>query len=158
MVLTSVAAAPSSRNGDVIRLAALFYISFEYYSAHASPMGAAFIQDIRTIAGLGFTACLANDGYIACYQPYLHYFLNHDEGDFRKHPGALPILSEALAHMVVLGMKSFRILRNPSYPHYYHAFIHAVKKTTNNVRTNMAGKNEEARDVLKWLQCGGCKM
>ncbi len=103
--------------------------------------------------GLGFAACLADGSYIGCYQPYLSYFLNHDHGDFRKHSGALKPLSDAMAHMVVLAISSFRTLRDLSYPDYYQAFINVVKKTTNNIRTNMAGKNEQAREILKRLQC-----
>ncbi len=153
MVPTSVAAAPPSRNGDIIRLAELFHISFEYYATHESPLGDDFVRDVRTLVGLGFAACLADGSYIGCYQPYLTYFLNHDHGDFRKHSGALKPLSDAIAHMVLLAVSSFRILRDLNYPDYYQAFINVVKKTTNNIRTNMAGKNEQAREILKRLQC-----
>ena len=55
--------APLSHNDKLI-LADLFEVSFTYYRDHQSPFVTDFIREIRTIAGLGFTAVLADDGYL----------------------------------------------------------------------------------------------
>lgn len=151
MVIASLAGAPLLRNeeDDISRLADLFHVSFQYYSTQLSPLTSDFIRDIRTIAGLGFTACLAAETYAVCYQSYLDCFIQHGRGDFRQHRGALFLLSQTLANMVILAIDSFSTLPNCNY---YLSFVEVVKKTIDNVRTNMAGKKAEAKLMLKLLE------
>lgn len=151
MVIASLSGAHPLRNeeDDVSRLADLFHVSFQYYATQLSPLISDFIRDIRTIAGLGFTACLADETYAVCYQGYLDCFIQHDRGDFRQHRGALFLLSQTLANMVILAIDSFRTLPHCSY---YPSFVEVVKKTIDNVRTGMAGKRAEAKLILKLLE------
>jgi hypothetical protein len=151
MVIASLAGAHPLRNedDDVSRLAGLFHILFKHYTSYSSPMATELIQALRTLVGLGFTACLANNALITNYQIYLNRFFDYDHGDFRNHPGALIFLSEAISNMVMLAIQNFRKL---PYSGYDKIFFRTIEKITGNVVFNSVGKTEEAKQIFSRLQ------
>jgi hypothetical protein len=76
MVAASLAGARPLRNNiteddNVSRLVQLFYRLFKPYCSY-STFPVAFIQALRIIAGLGFTASLTDKAYIFSYQSYFN--------------------------------------------------------------------------------------
>lgn len=147
MTICSVAAAPLSHN-DVFVLAKLFEVSFDYFRTHTSPNVADFILNLRTIAGLGMTASLADDGGIMPYQMHFNRFLYSDQGDFREDANSPSIWASMMADMVAISLDSFRRL---NYPGYYADFVCAVDKTIKNVRIDLASETEEAERIVNLL-------
>jgi hypothetical protein len=151
MVIASLAGAHLLRNDedDVSVLASLFYLLFEHYASHSSPTAAEFIQELRTLAGLGFTVCLSDEVYTVCYQPYLNCFLQHHRGDFQRHQNALLLLSQTIANMVMLAVEGFRVLYCPLY---YEGFMRIVKHILADVTLTEAGQSEKAKQMFELLQ------
>jgi hypothetical protein len=88
MVAASLAGARLLRNNiteddNISRLTQFFYRLFKHYCSY-STFPVVFIQALRTLAGLDFTACLIDEAYISSYQSYFNCFLNDERGDFRK--------------------------------------------------------------------------
>ena len=131
-------------------LAELYEVSFSYYRDHRSPQAADFIREIRTIAGLGFTAVLADDGYLLPYQSYLDDFIRGNLGDFRGDPGHASLWGQRMAEMIEISLGSFRRL---NYPGYYADFIEAIEKNLKNMRIDLAGKTAESKRLLNALPC-----
>jgi len=139
----------NNKGDDTSHLAEIFHTLFKHYTLNSSPTAVDFIQSLRTLAGLGFTACLANHGHIACYQPYLNCFLEHDSGDFRRHSASLLLLSQAMANMVLLAIDNFRFL---CHANYHNDFINIVKNILNNLITNTSEKKEVTKRIADLLQ------
>src|SRR5688572_27542585 len=102
---------PFSHN-DVQVLASLFALSVDYYRQHSSPFATDFIQDLRTIAGLGLTATL-RDAYLYPYYTYFQKFIQGNQGDFRNDPGAPSLWGQRMAEMISMSLSSFRRLGFP---------------------------------------------
>jgi len=60
---------PFSRN-DVSKLAQLFEQSFDYYISHNTPFFSDYLNALRTVVGLGFTASLV-DGLAGAFEQKL---------------------------------------------------------------------------------------
>lgn len=150
MVIASLAGARLLRNdeADVSRLASLFHLLFEYYSSHSSPTVVELVQSLRTLAGLGFTVCLEEEVYTTCYQPYLNCFLQHDRGNFQKHQGALLLLAQTMANMVMLAMEGFRSFHRPIY---YQGFINVIKSILDDVIMVEDDQRENAQQMFELL-------
>lgn len=145
MTNVSVTATPLSHN-DVFVLARLFEVSFHYFRTHSSPNVTDFILDLRTIAGLGLTASLADDGGIMPYQMYFNRFIHAGRGDFREDDQSTSLGANTMANMVMMGLSSFRRL---NYPDYYASFISRVEKTIQNVRIDLADETENAERMVR---------
>ena len=66
--------------------------------------------DIETIAGSGFTACLADETNVICYQGYLYCFIQYYRGYFRNIAGQFFSYSKdqkTSANMMILAIDSF---------------------------------------------------
>jgi hypothetical protein len=143
----SVMGAPLSRK-DILILAHLFEISVDYYRTHTSPGVLDFIQALRTLAGLGLTASLADGGYLYPYHTYFDRFARAECGDFRQDPGVSALWGQTLAEMVSLGLDSFRRL---GYPGYYSDFRETLEKAIQNIRVDLAHQGDEAKRLLEKL-------
>lgn len=142
----SVAAAPLSDN-NVVVLANLFQISIDFFCTHQSPNAEDFIVELRTIAGLGLTASLVDNGGLMPYQTYFNRFVNAAQGDFLKAQGDCA-WGQTMANMVAIGLASFR---RANYPHYYGDFRESIKKAIQNIRVTQAGGDDTARSILDLL-------
>jgi len=144
-----LAAAPPLDNSIDTELSHLFYLSFQYFSNKDSLSTTTFINALKTFTGLGYVACFVSETDLKAYQKCFNRLLNHSVGDFRCHPGALLLLTQAVAKMVILAMEGFHHL---NYPDYYAAFIHALEKVLDNEGLKQAGKSEAGQQVLLNLQ------
>ncbi len=148
MPYRSVAAAPLSHN-DVVVLGKLFEISVDFFRTHQSPNAQDFVLELRTIAGLGLTASLVDNGGLMPYQTYFNRFVNAEQGDFLKDQGNHTSLwGQTMANMVTISLDSFRRL---NYPGYYEAFRKAVEKAIQNIHVAQEGKHEDAERILALL-------
>ena len=147
MAHPSVSCRPFSDN-DVLILANLFEISFSYYRDHYSPQAIDFIREIRTIAGLGLTAVLSDNGYLYPYQTYFNEFIQGNKGDFREDTAAASLWGKRMAEMISISLGSFRRL---NYPGYYAEFVEAIEKNLKNVRIDVAGKTAEGKRLFDAL-------
>lgn len=138
----------SFSHNDVLTLAKLYEVSFSYYRNHHSPQAVDFIREIRTIAGLGLTAVLADDGYLYPYQIYFDEFIRGNKGDFREDVGATSLWGKRMAEMIEISLGSFRRL---NYPGYYADFVEAIEKNLKNVRVHLAGKAAEGQRLFDAL-------
>lgn len=148
MTNRSVAVAPLSNN-DVLVLAKLFEISVDFFRTHQSPNTKDFLLSLRTIAGLGLTASLADDGGIMPYQIHFNRFIHAKQGDFRKDKNDHASLwGSTMANMVAMSLDSFRRL---NYPAYYADFFAAVEQAIKNVRVDLENETENSERILKML-------
>ena len=147
MAKSILSGTPFSHNDKLI-LSDLFEVSFTYYRDHQSPFVTDFIREIRTIAGLGLTAVLADDGYLYPYQSYFNDFIQGNQGDFREDAGHASLWGQRMAEMITISLGSFRRL---DYPDYYHDFMEAIEKNLKNVRIDLAGKTAEGKRLLNAL-------
>jgi hypothetical protein len=149
MANDSLSTTPFSHN-DVLVLARLFEVSFDYYRHHTSPNVSDFIGELRTLAGLGLTASLVDGGGLYPYQIHFDQFIRSNKGDFRGDPGTSALWGQLMAGMLTLGLDSFRRL---GYPGYYADFIETIEKMLKNIRIDLAGKSEEAQRIFNLLPC-----
>jgi hypothetical protein len=147
MAKPSLSCAPFSDN-DVLILAHLFEISVDYFRSHQSPQAMDFIREIRTIACLGLTAVLSDDGYLYPYQTYFNEFIQGNKGDFREDTGAASLWGKRMAEMISISLGSFRRL---NYPNYYRDFVEAIERNLKNVRIDVAGKTAEGQRIFDAL-------
>jgi len=152
MTNRSVAAAPLSHN-DVVVLGKLFEISVDFFRTHQSPNAQDFIFELRTIAGLGLTASLVDNGGMMPYQTYFNRFVNAEQGDFLKDQSHHTSLwGQTMANMVAISLDSFRRL---NYPGYYTEFRAAIKKSIDNVRVTAEGSADNAERIMGLLPLSG---
>ena len=148
-----LAAHPLLRN-DIPILAQLFEVSFDYYINHNSPFLADYLQALRTLIGLGFTAVLADRRLLCSYEFYLERFLAQGEGDFKLNQGAKRLIAQSAAEMVCTATLSFNVLR---YPRYYDEFIKALYVTIAKIPIISATKSEAAR-IMGYLSLGSSQL
>jgi hypothetical protein len=124
-----LAVEPLSRN-DLPILAQLFETSFDYYIHNSSPFFSDYLKALRTVAGLGFSAVLADKGsLLSIYKPYLERFLENDKGDFKSKPLGKTAIAQSLAEMVRTSLISFSALQCPSYyPYFVEALYYTIAK------------------------------
>lgn len=103
------------------------------------------IQSLRILVGLGFTTCLTDDVYTACYQPYLNCFLKYDRGNFQKHPSVSKLLANDIANMIRLAVKSFQ---GQHCPVCHKEFMNIIKGILEDVIVVEIGKRKEAKQIL----------
>ena len=144
---------PSCNNegDDASCLIDFFRALFKHYTSCTSPMMEDCIRSLRILAGLGFTVCLLDDVYTACYQPHLTDFLKYDRGDFYKHPGASEILANDIARMILLSLKSFQ---KQHHSVCYKEFMNIIESIVGNVVVVEIDKKREAHQILELLQQG----
>lgn len=111
-----------SRN-DVSKLAQFFEQSFDYYINHNTPFFSDYLNALRTVVGLGFTASLVDRQLFCIYQHYLQRFIALNEGDFKRNPGSKRGLAQAVAEMTYTAALCFYALH---FPRYYEEFIAAL--------------------------------
>ena len=136
------------QHNDVLVLASIFEVSFDYYRNHTSPNISDFISELRTLAGLGLTASLVDDGYLYPYQIHFDAFIRANKGDFSNDPGVPALWGQRMADMVTLGLDSFRRI---GYPGYYIDFIETIEKILKNIRIDLAGKTDEGKRLFDAL-------
>lgn len=141
-----LAGEPFSRN-DISILAALFEQSFDYYIYHNSPFFSDYLNALRTVVGLGFTASLVARSLFCIYRHYLERFIAQDEGDFKVNPGAKRSIAQAVAEMINTASISFYALR---FPRYYDDFMAAFSHTVVKIPT-FTGNRAEAERILAHL-------
>lgn len=117
-----------SRN-EITMLAQLFETSFDYHLNHQSAFFTDYLRSLRTLAGLGFTAVLADRDLLSVYQIYLRQFMAQKEEDFSKSPNKT-LIAQSAAEMVATSIISFRAL---NFPRYYETFNQALKSTAANI-------------------------
>jgi hypothetical protein len=103
-----------------------------------------YLREIKTIVGLGFTAVLVDSSFLTIYYNKFNSFIQYM--DFKKHTGALSVLSLNIAEMVDLSSYVFRIIQ---YPGYYKDFSIALRKALTRMGSQLAGKSEEAEKLLQ---------
>ena len=118
-----LAGEPLSRN-DLHIIAQIFEQSFNYYFNHKLPFPPEYLQTLRTLVGLGFTAALADRNLLYAYQTYLARFLIQEEQDFKVNLGANRSIAQSLAEMIHLASICFYALK---FPKYYQDFIAALR-------------------------------
>lgn len=125
MAKASIAGQPLECN-EISLLARVFERSFEYHIDHNSSSFTEYLQSLRTLVGLGFTAALANGSLLSVYQTYLNQFLAKNEGDFKVNALNKTIIAQSTAQMVAIAVISFMILR---HPRYYEDFLVVLEYT-----------------------------
>ena len=146
MANRSLAAQPLLSN-DIPFLVQLFEESFDYYIAHDSPFFKEYLQALRTLAGLGFSASLVDRSLLCIYQIYLSSFMAHGEGDFKANRGAKTLIAQHTAEMVRAATISFHALH---YPRYYNEFIEALHYTISKI-PSLSSQDHEAKRILAYL-------
>ena len=97
--------------------------SFDYCINHNPSFFPEYLQAMRTLDGLGFTAALVDESLFYLYQTYFAGFLIHEERDFKAHFGKSRGLAQALAQMIHIASLCFYTMR---FPRYYHDFVAAL--------------------------------
>ena len=138
-------ALPFSRN-EISTLAHLFELSFDYHLNGRSAFFTDYLRSLRTVAGLGFTAVLADRSLLSIYQIYLRQFMAQEEGDFSKSPNKT-FIAQSVAEMVGTAAISFRVL---GFPCYYEAFNRALGDTVARI-PRILGKTSEVESLLTRL-------
>lgn len=147
MANSSLTAAPCSYNDVVPHLSGLIETSYAYYAAQHDSNLVEFVRLLRTIIGLGFTACCV-DGYDAAnYQAYFLRFIQHK---YRNPEASMtrPQLADSIAKMVGLALGSFHTL---GYPPYYKSFIQAIAQVFDNPQVKTSTQSEQAQQLLELL-------
>jgi hypothetical protein len=132
-------------SNDIPSLAQIFAASLQAYCKSFSPSEKDYIDNLKTIVGLGFTAIIIDGGLLSIYQPCLSTFLAHIG---KKQTSDIHNTSLAVARMIDSAVGSFRRIR---YPDYYQSFVKAVKETLDRTNLHGTGKGEEAERLLRIL-------
>lgn len=136
-----------SRN-DISKLAQLFEQSFDYYITHNSPFFCDYLKALRTVAGLGFAAALADKSLFCVYQHHLHRFVVQNEGNFKTNPGAKRSISQAMAEMIATAALCFYALQ---FPRYYEDFIAALRYTLVKIPVFSDGRDEAEKLLARFI-------
>ncbi len=83
------------------------------------------------------------------YQKYFCRFIQYSQGDFCQHWGALLLLAQTLAKLVIFAVESSQ---QASYPTLYHSFMQALGKALNNELIVETGKIDEVQQLFPALQ------
>ena len=73
-----LAGEPLSRN-DILKIVHIFEQSFDHYLNPDNPYFSEYLQSLRTLVGLGFTAAVADGNLLYLYKVYLGKFLILEE-------------------------------------------------------------------------------
>ena len=139
---------PLSRN-DIVILANLFELSFDYFINHNSPYFIDYISSLRTLVGLGLTAAaaLADKDLLCIYQRHFDNFMRHKAGNFKESEGAKTLIAQSVAELVATAVISFKAL---NYPRYYKDFMVALHHTMAKI-PKFTDKDSEAERILSYL-------
>lgn len=142
-------ATPLSCN-DIPILAQILQKSFDYYANHNSAFFKEYLQALRTVVGLGFSAVLTDEFLLTCYQNYLNPFINCGKGDFKVHEGSLLGIAQQTAEMVRIATISFQALQ---YPRYYADYIGALHYVMKRIATigELTDEESDADRILNYL-------
>lgn len=99
-----LAGEPLLRN-DLQIIVQILEQSIEYTINHNSPDFSDFFQAMRTLAGLGFTAALADEHLSSVYQAYFSEFLIYEEKT-RTNLGTSRALADSIANMIYIASLS----------------------------------------------------
>jgi hypothetical protein len=104
----------------------------------------------KTLAGLGFTAVLAEGSRVRSCRPHFATFLRYR--DFTRHTNKLEALSDAVAEIIYSAVCSFKML---GHPLYYDEFIAALVTTLQSSDMNDATTSKGIKNMLQELfeQC-----
>jgi len=145
-----ILAATSLSRNDIQRLANVFQISLKYFQEHNSSLAADYSCNMKTVAGLGFTASFVGNRH-ACsllYEEKLKTFRRYC--DSSENIDATALVSLSLAEMVSLSLQDFLYT---GYPGYSDHFAASLKTLTSHVSLALADQGEEAREIYKMI-CG----
>ncbi len=139
-----LAATPLSHN-DIAGLAQLFEQAFRYYRRHKKQLKdnqwQIFLQDIRTIVGLSFTATLVCGDLVEMFDSFLSIFLQNQA--FLNAHVKPKKLADAFANIVSLGSDFFRCL---DHPRYYEDFLQTLRNCithiTDDIKVSIPSKSE----------------
>ena len=144
MVKQILAGDPLFRN-DIFIIAQIIEHSLDYYHSPHSPLVSDYLQALRTLVGLGYTAVLA-DGYLRhAFEPYLARFLAAEE-EINVHPKSKERMGRSAAKMVHIATLSFYKLK---FTPHYTLFIALLRQTLSQVPG--LGREEEVERILNHL-------
>lgn len=152
MSADSLAAAPHLCNSVYDRLSHLFLLSIQHFYLQRCPKTAVFVNQLRALVGLSYAICHMvemSEKDQKGYQKYFCRFIQHSQGDFQQHWGALLLLAQALAKLVIFAVESFQ---QSNYPSLYHSFMQVLGKTLNNASIVGTEKIDEVQQLLRALQ------
>ena len=130
----------------VSQLAELIQAAFEERSVHSDYFSIDFKQQLRTFAGLGFAAVMAEGSKIKYCRPLLASFLRYSILPRKKN---FQMLSVAVAELVCNAMCPFKVL---GYPRYYDDFLLAGTRIVDPSGTAVSEtKNERQEKLLELL-------
>lgn len=151
MARASIAAKPLSCN-EISLLAQLFERSFDYHLDHPSAFFTDYLQSLRTLAGLGFTAVLADGDLFSAYQISLNRFLESNHGDFKENPGNKTNIAQTSSQMVANAIICFMAL---GFPRYYEDFVTALRYCIAKIPSVTDPLQNDAEEILKRLTIVG---
>lgn len=148
-----LAVTPLSCN-DIRCLSQLFESSFDYHSRYSALLNNTclrdYLEDIRTVVGLGFTATLVFDELVFEYRNYLNIFLRYQY--FKARPSRHSQLALSIANMVNTGSDAFQWREHLPY---YESFVAALKRCVYHIVEEIGIKPpDSAENVLKILEVG----
>ncbi len=101
---------------------------------------------LTTLAGLGFTAVLAEGSQVRSCRPHLATFLRYR--DFTQHADKLDVLSHAIAEIICSAIHPFSVL---GHPMFYNDFIAALVNTLKSSDMHDAKTDKGIRKMLQEL-------
>jgi hypothetical protein len=126
-------------------LAQHFEQSLDYFHNPRSPLVSDYLQVLRTVVGLAYTAVLA-DGYLhLAFEPYLARFLAAQE-ELNFNPKSKKRMSLSAANMVHIATLCFYKLELPPL---YSFFVETLRTTL--IQVPGMGLDEEIECILKHL-------
>ena len=132
---------------DISHLAHIFEANFRHFRANNnSPFVIDYLNELKTLAGLGFTAILIDSSFITTYHEKFNNFLQNL--DCKNSESSSQCLSSSLAEMIDLAAFVFRLIK---YPRYYEDFANALRKALGRVGTMLSGENSEAERLLQLI-------
>ena len=104
-----------------------------------------YFQTLATLAGLGFTAVLAEGSQVRSCRPHFAVFQRYR--DFTQHSDKLKLLSRAIAEIVCHAIYPFRMLGHPGY---FDEFISALMNALQSSDTQ-AGTDARIKIMIQEL-------
>ena len=137
---------PLSRN-DIVILANLFELSFDYFLNHNSPFLIDYLQSLTNFDRTWVCSALADKDLLCLYQHYFDTFMKHKEGNFKESKGAKKLIAQSVAELVAIAVISFKSL---NYPRYYEDFMVALHDTMAKI-PKFTDQKSEAKRILSYL-------
>ncbi len=139
--------AVSSRSSNLVsQLAYLIDTALQERCNLSTDSHADYHRALTTLAGLGFTAILAEGSQVRSCRPYLATFLRYR--DFTLHTDKLESLSHAIAEIICGAIRPFNVL---GHPMYYDDFITALVKALKSSDTHDVKIDKGIKKMLQEL-------